>query len=193
MTGDLNIVRDRKLRDPSSKSQKKTGNLSHIHDTRNFFGIIMDVCEEYARRWAKKEDVEVNALSQWIKSIADVLKRRVRQLKHSFNTRHESIFSDLMLLENFPVFMTIIFIVPAEEASNNYTFVCKRHYVSILTDDPGLNSLPGNPTHNLTDFSAIEVLGHHKSVLTSFGIETSDDELDLPYIYIVLQRLIKSV
>ena len=33
------------------------------------------------------------------------------------------------------------------------------------------------------DFSASEVLDNHKSVLTSFGIETSDDELDLPYIY----------
>ena len=31
----------------------------------------MDACEEYARRWAKKEDVEVDTLSEWIKSIAD--------------------------------------------------------------------------------------------------------------------------
>ena len=40
-------------------------------------------------------------------------------------------------------------------------------------------------THNniLTDFSASEMLDKHKSVLISFGIETSDDELDLPYIY----------
>ena len=66
---------------------------------------------------------------------------------------------------------------------NFLSFVCKRHYVSILTEELGLNSLPGNPTNNLTDFSASEVLDNHKSVLTLFGIETSDDELDLPYIY----------
>ena len=40
-----------------------------------------------------------------------------------------------------------------------------------------------NPTYNLTDFSASEVLDNHKSVLTSFGIQTTDKELDLPYIY----------
>ena len=74
-------------------------------------------------------------------------------------------------------------LVPADKASNNYTFVCKRHYVSILSEELGLNSLPGNPTYNLTDLSASEVLDNHKSVLTSFGIETSDDELDLPFIY----------
>ena len=67
--------------------------------------------------------------------------------------------------------------------SFHYTFVCKRHYVSILSEELGLNSLPGNPTYNLTDLSASEVLDNHKSVLTSLGIETSDDVLYLPYIY----------
>ena len=41
-----------------------------------------------------------------------------------------------------------------------------------------------NTTYNLTDFSASEVLDNNKSVLTSFGIETIDDDLDLQYIYI---------
>ena len=147
------------------------------------FDIIMDACEEYARRWAKKEDVEVDTLSEWIKSIADVLKRRIRRLKHSVNTRHESIFSDPDVVRELSRLHENFVIVPADKASNNYTFVCKRHYVSILSEELGLNSLPGNPTYNLTDLSASEVLDNHKSVLTSFGIETSDDELDLPYIY----------
>ena len=147
------------------------------------FDIIMDACEEYARRWAKKEDVEVDTLSEWIKSIADVLKRRIRRLKHSVNTRHESIFSDPDVVRELSRLHENFVIVPADKASNNYTFVCKRHYVSILSDELGFNSLPGNPTYNLTDLSASEVLDNHKSVLTSFGIETSDDELDLPYIY----------
>ena len=70
--------------------------------------------------------------------------------------------------------------VSADKTSNNYTFVNKRHYVSISVEELGLNSLQGNPTYNLTDFSASELLDNHKSVLTSFGIETNDDELDLP-------------
>ena len=135
------------------------------------------------KRWAKKEDVEVDTLSEWIKSIVDVLKRRIRRLKHSVNTRHESIFSDPDVVRELSRLHENFVIVPADKASNNYTFVCKRHYVSILSEELGLNSLPGNPTYNLTDLSASEVLDNHKSVLTSFGIETSDDELDLPYIY----------
>ena len=181
VTGDLNIVRNVKLRDLLSKGPKYREPVSYSWHQN--FSIIMDACEEYARRWAKKEDVEVDTLSEWIKSIADVLKRRIRRLKHSVNTRHESIFSDPDVVRELSRLHENFVIVPADKASNNYTFVCKRHYIRILSEELGLNSLPGNPTYNLTDFSASEVLDNHKSVLTSFGIETSDDELDLPYIY----------
>ena len=50
-------------------------------------------------------------------------------------------------------------------------------------EELGLHSLPGNPTYNLTYFSASEVLDNHKSVLNSFGIQSNSEELDLPYIY----------
>ena len=75
-------------------------------------------------------------------------------------------------------------IVPADKACNHYTFFCKKHYVDNLIEKLGLNSLPGNPTYNLRDFS--EVLDNHKSVLTSFGLQANNEEreeLDLPYIY----------
>ena len=83
------------------------------------------------------------------------------------------VVTELSLHENFVI-------VPADKASNNYTFVCKRYYDDILIEALGLH---GNPTYNLTDISASEVLDNHKSVLTSFEIQTTDEELDLPYIY----------
>ena len=92
LRGDLDIVRNIKLRDLLSKGPKYREPVSYSWYQN--FDITIDACEEYARRWAKKEDVEVDTLSEWIKSIADVLKRRIRRLKHSVNTRHESIFSD---------------------------------------------------------------------------------------------------
>ena len=85
----------------------------------------MDACEEYARRWAKKEDFEVDTLSEWIKSIANVLKRRIRRLKHSVKTRHGSIFSDPDVVRELSRLHENFVIVPADKESNNYTFVCK--------------------------------------------------------------------
>ena len=145
----------------------------------------MDACEVYARQWAKKEGIDLDTLSERIKSIGDVVKRRIRRLKHSVNTRYESIFRDPDVVHELSRLHENFLIVPADKASNNYryTFVCKKHYVDILIEDLGLHSLPQNPTYNLTDLSASEVLDNHKSVLTSSGIQTNNEELDLPYIY----------
>ena len=177
----LNIVQNDKLRDLLRKGPKFREPVSFSWHQN--FDIIMDACEAYARQWAKKEDVELDTLSEWIKSIGKVVKRRIRRLKRSVNTRSKSIFRypdavrDLSRLhENFVL-------VPADKPSNNYTFVCKRHYVDILIEELGLHSLPANPTYSLTDFSASEVLDNHKSVLTSFEIQSNNEELDLPYIY----------
>ena len=114
----------------------------------------------------KKEEVVVDTLLEWVKSIADVLKRSIRLLKHSINTRHGSIFSDPVVVRELSLLHENVVIVPADKASNNYTFVCKRHYVSILREEIELNSLLGNPTYNLTDFSVSEVPNNHISVLT---------------------------
>ena len=162
---------------------QNSGNLSHFHGTGQNFEIIMDACEAYARQWGKKEDVELDTLSEWIKSIGEVVKRRIRRLKHSVNTRSESIFREPDVVRELSRLHENFVIVPADKASNNYTFVCKRHYIDTLTEELGLHSLPGNLTYNLTDFSASEVLDNHKSVLTSFGIQSNSEELDLPYIY----------
>ena len=177
----FNIVHNQKLRDHLRKGPKYREPVSFSwHQNVN---IIMDACEEYARRWAKKEDVEVDTLSEWVMSIADLQKRRIARIQCSVNTRYESIFCDPEVAGKISRLHEYFVIVPADKASNNYTFVCKKCYVSILIEELGLNSLPGNPTYNLTDFSASEVMDNHKSVLTSFGLDPKDDELDLTYIY----------
>ena len=67
------------------------------------FDIIMDARGAYARPRAKKEDIELDTLSKWIKSIGDVLKRRIRLLKHSVNTRQESFLVTLMSSQSIPI------------------------------------------------------------------------------------------
>ena len=56
--------------------------------------LILDSVEEYARRWAKKEDVEVDTLSEWVKSVMSLVNRRVSVLSRTMSRRHESVFDD---------------------------------------------------------------------------------------------------
>ena len=176
VTGDLNIVRNDKLRDLFRKGPTSIENLSHFHGTRTSILSWMD-----AKRMP--DGGELDTLSEWIKSIGDVPKRGIRRLKHSVITRHESMFSDPDVVTELTRLHENFVIVPADKVSNSYTFVCKRYYVDILIEELGLHLLPGNPTYNLTDFSASKVFDNHKSVLTTFGIQTAFEELDLLYIY----------
>ena len=179
MLESLILVRNQNLRNLLRTGPKYRDPVSFsLHQS---FNIIMDACEEYARRWAKKEDVD--SLYERIKLVANVLKRRIRRLKRSVNTRHESILWDPAVARELSRLHENSVIVPADKVSNNYTFVFKSYYVRILIEELGLNSLPGNPAYNLIDFSATEVLDNHQSVLTSFGIDPNDDELGLTYIY----------
>ena len=161
VTGDLNIVRNEKLRDLIRKDPKIREPDSFLRHQN--FDIIIDACDVFAWQCAKKEDVELDTLSEWIKSIGDVVKRRIRRLfKHSVNTRFESIFRDHDVVhERSPLHENFV-IVPVDKASDNYTFVCKKHYLDILIEALGLHSLPVNPTYNLTDFSASEVSDNHR-------------------------------
>ena len=62
-------------------------------------------------------------------------------LKHSVNTRHESIFSDPDVVKELSRLHENFVVVPADKASNNYTFDCKRYYVDILIEELGLHLL----------------------------------------------------
>ena len=62
----------------------------------------------YARQWAKKEDVELDTLSEWIKSIGDVFNAESDDLNILSTPDTSSFFVTLMLSMNFPVFMRIL-------------------------------------------------------------------------------------
>ena len=77
----------------------------------------------YARQWTKKEDVELDTLSEWIKSIGEVVKRRIRRLKHSVNTRSESIFRDPDVVRELSRLHENFFYSSCRQStSNNHTF-----------------------------------------------------------------------
>jgi hypothetical protein len=78
----------------------------------------MDSVEEYARRLTKSEGEELDALSEWIKSIRRVLKSRFHHLSGKMRTIYPSVFKkhDNLVL------------ALADEASNNIVFVCKNYY-----------------------------------------------------------------
>ena len=70
-------------------------------------------------------------------------------------------------------------IVPANKASNNVVFVCKTQYFECLQRELDLD----DSTYQRTAFSKDEILANHRSVLSSFAIDTVGKDTDLPLLY----------
>ena len=130
VTGDLNIVENTCLRDLISKGPKYRE--PQKFSWKYIFKLIMDSVEDYARSWAKQEDVELDTLSELVKSIKHQLKRRIYMVSRSVNTKPISIFDDEVVSRHLADLHDGFVIVPADKASDNVVFICKTYYYSCL-------------------------------------------------------------
>ena len=181
VTGDLNIVDNTCLRDLISKGPK-------YQEPQKFswkynFKLIMESVEDYARSWAKQEEVELDTLSEWVKSIKHQLKRMIYMVSRSVDTKPISIFDDEVVSRHLADLHDRFVIVPADKASNNVVFICKTYYYSCLQKELIDNNDVDTSTYQRTNFTKEEILINHRSVLSSFGINTLDDDADLPSLY----------
>ena len=181
VTGNLNIVENLKLRDILSKGPKYREPTTF--SWKYNFKLVMDSVEDYARRWAKEEEVELDSLSEWIKSIRHLLKRRMYMAGRSVNNKPKSVFSDTDVTEHLADLHNRYVIVPADKASNNVVFVCKTYYFECLQRELDLDDSISKSTYQRTDFSKDEILANHRSVLSSFAIDTVGKDTDLPLLY----------
>ena len=75
VTGNLSIVGSNVLQDLLTKGPKYREPRSFSWN--NICNSIMNAVEDYSRKWAKKEGVDVSALSEWVNAIRHLVKRRV--------------------------------------------------------------------------------------------------------------------
>ena len=80
----------------------------------------MNLCAAYANRRTKKEDVEVDILSE---SIGDVRSAESDDLSTFSQPRHESMFSDTDVVTELSLLHENFVKVSADQASCNYSFV----------------------------------------------------------------------
>ena len=74
-------------------------------------------------------------------------------------------------------------IVPADKASNNVVFICKTYYFSCLQKELIDKNDVDSSIYQRTNFTKEEILVNHRSVLTSCGVNTQDENVDLPFLY----------
>ena len=85
--GDPEFISNTRLRDLITKGPK-------FREIKSFtwkgnFQLIIDSVEDYAKKWAKSENSDVNTLSEWIKSIRKLVKRRIGHLRKDMSTKYD--------------------------------------------------------------------------------------------------------
>ena len=76
--------------------------------------------------------------------------------------------------------------VPADKAPNNIMIICKRYYIETLIKELGLDNsstATGNSTYTPCQMSSEDIVNTHDTFMKSFGIELSDNDKRLPYLY----------
>ena len=108
-------------------------------------------------------------------------------VSRSLNTKPISIFDDEVVSRHLADLHDRFVIVPADKASNNVVFIdkasnnvifiCKTYY-SCLQKELIDNNDVDTSTYQRTNFTKEEIVINHRSVLSSFGINTLDDDAD---------------
>ena len=77
-------------------------------------------------------------------------------------------------------------LLPADKAPNNIIIIRERYYIETLIKELGLDncSTPtGNSTYTFCQMSSEDIVNIHDTFMKSLGIELSDDDKRLPYLY----------
>ena len=75
-------------------------------------------------------------------------------------------------------------LVPADKAANNVIIVCKKYYIDTLVKELGINNVNIiNPTYIQIDDLFETIVKSHNQFITSVGLEMSDEDQNLPYLY----------
>ena len=76
-------------------------------------------------------------------------------------------------------------LVPADKAANSVIVVCKKYYIETLIKELGINTtiIHPNSTYIPSTDSFHEILKSHCKFIESVGLEMSEEDRNLPYLY----------
>ena len=184
ITGDLSIIPNSKLRDLIAKGPKYREPYKVDWDKN--LSLLCEAVDQYALQWTKREMVELSVLSSWKEMVKGQIEERISKLKQNSKQSTGKVLQNadvkacLSDLHNKYVF------VPEDKAPNNIIIICKRYYIETLIKELGLDNsstTTGNSAYTPCQISSEDIVNTHDTFMKSFGIELSDDDKRLPYLY----------
>ena len=184
ITGDLSITPNFKLRDLIAKGPKYREPCKVDWDKN--LSLLCEAVDQYALQWAKREIVELSVLSSWKEMVKGQIEERIFKLKLNFKQPTGKVLQNADVKACLSDLHSKYVFVPADKAPNNVIIMCQWYYIETLIKELGLDncSTPtGNSTYTSCQMSSEDIVNTHDTFMKSLGIELSDDDKKLPYLY----------
>ena len=105
-------------------------------------------------------------------------------VSRSVDTKPKSTLEDPVVSRYLEDLHDHFVIVQADKAPNNVVFIYKAFYYTCLREElDDSDNRNASSTYQRTNLTNSEILIYHRSVLSSFGVNTKDDDIDLPSLY----------
>ena len=182
ITGDLRVIENAKLRELVAKGPKyREPNRVNWKATETMFLESIDL---YAKNWAKREQVELKYLSEWKDQLKELVADRISDLKGHFKSPKCKVLDQPDVKDTLHKLHANYVLVPADKAANNVIIVCKKYYIDTLVKELGINNVNiNNPIYIPIDDSFETIMKSHNQFITSVGLEISEEDQNLPYLY----------
>ena len=138
--------------------------------------------------YSPKVFFSLSNLSEWKDQIKELVVERISSLKEKIRSPKQKILSDpdvKDILRRLHDDFVLVPLVPADKAANNVIVVCKKYYIETLIKELGINTtnISPNSTYIPSTDSFHEILKSHCKFIESVGLEMSEEDKNLPYLY----------
>ena len=123
-------------------------------------------------------------LSEWKDRLKELVTDHISDLKGHFKSPKCKVFDQSDVEDTLHKLHANYFLATADKAANNVIIVCKKYYIDTLVKELGRNNVDiNNPKYIPTDDSFETIVKGHNQFITSVGLEISEEDQNLPYLY----------
>ena len=129
--------------------------------------------------------MELKYFSEWKDQLKELVADRISDLKGHFKSPKCKVLDQPDFKDTLHKLHVNHVLVPADKAANNVIIVCKKYYIDTLVKELGISNVNiNNPTTYIPiDDSFKTIVKSHNQFITSAGLERSEEDQNLPYLY----------
>ena len=128
-----------------------------------------------------KYNLNPNELNTWKDKIIDKIKSQIDK-NIIVPEQTKPILNDPIVLEYLKQLQDRFVIVPIDKAANNFSFICKKYYVSKLLEEVGI-PFGDKPTYKLQNVKKESIIQTNTLFCEKYKLAVSEDQKTLPIMY----------